>query len=151
VPAKKRPPLDALTRAFYSGVMRREIMVPLDKYDVQALNELAIASDDAVMANASALLEWLQDANWPVYQGVLNRLKPLGDKLVIPISEILRGDDSIWKSWIVYDLIGGFDTQSQALYSDVLKEVLLSASQDDYREGLIDYVEMQLSSIAKNA
>jgi hypothetical protein len=126
-------------------------MVPLDKYDVQALNELAIASDDAVMANASALLEWLQDANWPVYQGVLNRLKPLGDKLVIPISEILRGDDSIWKSWIVYDLIGGFDTQSQALYSDVLKEVLLSASQDDYREGLIDYVEMQLSSIAKNA
>ena len=126
-------------------------MVPLDKHDEEALKELAIASDDAVLANADALLEWLQDANWPVYRGVLNRLIPLGDRLVLPLSEILRGDDSIWKSWIVCDLIGGFDTSTQALYSDILNEVLLAASQDDYREGLIDYVEIQLSSIAKNA
>lgn len=125
-------------------------MVPLDKHDEEALKELAIASDDTVLANADALLEWLQDANWPVYQGVLNRLIPLGHRLVQPLSEILRGDDSSWKSLIVCDLIGGFDTSAQVLYSDILSQVLLAASQDDYREGLIDYVEIQLSSIAKN-
>jgi hypothetical protein len=125
-------------------------MIPLNKFDLKALNKLMDTTDKEVLASAPQLLEWLKDKNWPVHSGVISRLIPLGDKLIEPISEVLRGNDSIWKSWIVVDLIGGFDCQTQTLYSDILNEVLLSASEDDYREGLIDSIEIQLSTLKGN-
>jgi hypothetical protein len=132
--------------ALYVGIA----MVPLNKFDLKAIENLEEASDEEVLANADELLVLLQDKNWPIYAGVINRLLPIGGSLVEPISKVLKGNDSIWKSWIVHDLIGGFDSQVQSLYAPVLNEMLLSASQDDYREGLIDYVEIQLSKIEGN-
>ena len=99
-----------------------------------------------MIENADQLLEWLQDRNWPVFKGVVNRLSVLGNELVLPINNILKGNDSIWKANIVGYLIPSFSKESQLLYTKSLETLLAEFDENDLREGVIDFVEMQLSN-----
>jgi hypothetical protein len=127
-----------------------EVMIPKDKHDLDALELLAQASDEDVIKNANELLEWLQDINWPVFNGIVARLSPLGNKLELPITKILNGSDSIWKANIVGHLIPLFDKDSQQIYTNTLKELLNKFDENDLYEGVIDFVEIQLKNVSKN-
>src|SRR5512139_1927496 len=80
-------------------------LVPTSKDDFHACANLAAATDEEIAPLAAELLEWLQDMNWPVAPLVRQRLARLGTRLVEPISGILRGDDDIWKFWIIVSLL----------------------------------------------
>ena len=121
-------------------------MIPKEKNDEEAIKRLMSASDDQVIENADQLLEWLQDINWPVFKGIVKRLSVLGNELVVPISNIMESDDSIWKANIVGHLIPSFSKESQKLYTTSLKKLLAEYDENDLREGVIDYVEIQLSN-----
>lgn len=125
-------------------------MVPTNKHDLEAVKALQSASDDQVINNAEELLEWLQDANWPVFNGVVNRLSRLGDRLLVPINRILNGDDSVWKANIVGHLIPSFSLENQQLYVKSLESVLAEYKDNDLREGVIDFIEMQLANDREN-
>ena len=78
-------------------------IVPLNKHDFETCDLLDTALDNVVSRKIPELLEWLQDMNWPVFERVADRLSKLDEQLVEPISEILNGNDEIWK----YCLISG--------------------------------------------
>ena len=126
-----------------------EIMIPSSKYDLEAVDALRIASDEEVLKSADVLLEWLQDCNWPVFQGIAGKLSLYGFELYESIENILLGTDVIWKANIVGYLIPKFSSESQLRYNKLLTELLKNTSDSDFEEGLIDFIEVQLSRNAK--
>ena len=121
-------------------------MIPKDKQDEQSIILLQSASNEEVIEKAEQLLEWLQDKNWPVFEGVVKRLSCLGNELEAPVSKILEGSDSKWKANIIGHLIPSFSHESQLRYSESLKILLAKYDENDLREGVIDFVEIQLSN-----
>ena len=122
----------------------------MDKHDLNSIELLRIASDEDVLENLEQLLACLQDRNWPVFDGIVDRLSTLGSELVLPICRILEGGDSIWKANIIGHLIPAFSHVEQQLYSVPLEKVLAQYDENDLREGVIDFVEIQLSNSRKN-
>jgi len=125
-------------------------MLPTDKHDLDSVSALRDAADSEVLKNTAELLQWLEDCNWPVFEGVTERLSSLGEELYGDISDLLRCDDTILKANIVGHLIPKFDIDAQLLYADLLKDMLVNPSSADFEEGLVDFIEMQLSNVAKN-
>lgn len=82
-------------------------LVPKDKFDMQACKRLEKASDEEVIYHLDDLLGWTADVNWPVASHVIDRVKVLGDELVVPLKNILSSADDTWKYFIIVHLIPG--------------------------------------------
>jgi hypothetical protein len=120
-------------------------MIPSSKYDLEAVDALQKASDEEALKDADTLLEWLQDCNWPVFEGITGKLSLYAFELYEPIENILLGTDAIWKANIVGHLIPKFSCESQLIYNELLKNLLNNPSSSDFEEGLVDFIEEQLS------
>jgi Domain of unknown function (DUF5071) len=80
-------------------------IVPVNRFDDEAVDNLRRADKAAVLAQARPLLQWLQDINWPVAGDVAEVLRPYANDLKAELLEILRGDDGVWKYWCIGCLI----------------------------------------------
>ena len=125
-------------------------MVPLSKNDLSSVEKLTSATDEEVIEKLPQLLEWFQDYNWPVFPAICERISKLTMGTEEQIRKILVGDDIIWKCCIVGHLFPKMEIGQIQSYEKLLQNLLVNASMDDYKEGFIDYVEIQLSRIAKN-
>lgn len=113
-------------------------IVPKDKFDMAACKRLSKASDAEVIDHLDDLLGWTADVNWPVASHVINRVKVLGDELVLPLKNILSSADDTWKYFVIVHLIPGLREEvfsqlesdlerivSNPTDSEVLEEVYL--------------------------
>ena len=80
-------------------------IVPANKSDLDACNNLLQASDEEVKEKLNELLEWVQDINWPVAVHICERLKNIGSPLVEPVKNILLSTDEVWKYWVISGLL----------------------------------------------
>ncbi|MCH8497040.1 MAG: DUF5071 domain-containing protein [Marinobacter sp.] len=80
-------------------------LIPTHKCDDAACAALAAASNQEVIPYIGALLQCLQDLNWPIAGPVAERLAVMGIELAEPIKEVLSGNDEIWKYWLVSHLL----------------------------------------------
>ena len=125
-------------------------MVPKNKFDTEAIEQLQRATDSEVLEHAEELLDWLQDINWPIFEGVVGRLSSFGNELYESIVKILLSTDTILKANIVGHLIPKFSLSAQKKYSQELRKLLINPSNSDFEEGLIDFIEIQLSKNDKS-
>lgn len=125
-------------------------MIPSSKIDIEAIKKLEVADEKEILQNIPELLEWLQDCNWPVFERVCNRLSSLDEKIEKEVLDVLNGGDVIWKANLVGHLLPKLRIEAQMKYISVLTNLLKNASSEAYEEGLVNYIEMQLSNIAKN-
>lgn len=96
-------------------------LVPKDKHDISNINKLYNLSDEEMKLIVYDLLEWIQDYNWPVAQELIPLLKEREDIIFPYMSDILRGDDFMWKYWIMDLIIPGFSFEHKnALKDDIL-------------------------------
>ena len=97
-------------------------LVPKDKHDISNIDKLYSLSDEEMKPIVYDLLEWIQDYNWPVAQELIPLLKEREDIIFPYMSDILRGDDFMWKYWIMDLIIPGFSFEHKnALKDDILK------------------------------
>ncbi len=112
--------------------------LPKDKFDDKNIPLLFAASDDELKPVIPDLLEWLQDYNYPVAQKLLPFLQQREDLVFPYISEILNGDDAMWKIWVMELLIPSFNH----LHRNMLKEQILTLTKlqikDDDDEAVAD-------------
>ncbi len=95
-------------------------LIPKNMHDIS--NKLYSLTDDEMKTIIYDLLEWVQDYNWPVAQELVPVLKEREDIIFPYMSDILRGDDFMWKYWIMDLLIPGFSLEHKnALKDDILK------------------------------
>lgn len=96
-------------------------LVPKDKHDISNINKLYSLTDEEMKLIVYDLLEWIQDYNWPVAQELIPLLKEREDIIFPYMSDILRGDDFMWKYWIMDLIIPGFSFEHKnALKDDIL-------------------------------
>lgn len=96
-------------------------LVPKNKHDVSNINKLYSLTDDEMKLIVYDLLEWIQDYNWPVAQELVPLLKEREDIIFPYMSDILRGDDFMWKYWIMDLIIPDFSIEHKnALKDDIL-------------------------------
>lgn len=70
---------------------------PRDKFDLAAVAALGGADANTLRPLLPELLEWLQDANWPVARPLAELLRPHQQAFDRELAAILRGDDEEWK------------------------------------------------------
>jgi len=75
--------------------------IPKNKSDLVACDYLERTSAAEVAPYIPELLEWLQDANWPVAGPVSKKLVSIGADVEPPIVNILKGSDEMWKYWVI--------------------------------------------------
>lgn len=96
-------------------------LVPKDKHDVSNIDKLYNLTDEEMKTIVYDLLEWVQDYNWPVAQELVSVLKEREDIIFPYMSDILRGDDFMWKYWIMDLIIPDFSFEHKnALKDDIL-------------------------------
>jgi hypothetical protein len=90
--------------------------IPKDKFDTTAVEQASQTGFPALNPILSDLLEWVQDANWPVAASTAALLTNAGVEILPYIKAILRSDDGTWKYWTI-------DLVVRNLHPDVLVEL----------------------------
>ncbi len=80
-------------------------VIPKDKSDVNFIHELSKYDIKEVKEVVPELLTWLQDYNWPVAKYMAGYLSNFSNEVSNEILAILKGNDDIWKYWIVFTLV----------------------------------------------
>ncbi len=119
-----------LTIALYENM----IIVPTNKSDFIACENLEVAQDSEVIALLPELLEWLQDINWPVASVVLERISSLGEPLVEPVINILEGSDEVWKYWIVLCLLPKIGIETRRSFIPALSKIVNAPTSEEIKE-----------------
>ena len=79
--------------------------IPKSKHDIDAIERAQLIGFPAISPIVSELIEWLQDANWPVAQKTADLLAS-GDLPILPaIRSVFNSSDNIWKFWVITLLV----------------------------------------------
>lgn len=70
--------------------------IPSDKFDHAALERARAIGFPTLNPHIPALLEWLQDPNWPIFQDVADLLSDAGPALLPHMRKVLASDDAEW-------------------------------------------------------
>ena len=86
-----------------------QTLLPVDKFDSEAVKRLSGLDDEQIEPIVPKLLEWIQDMNWPVAQLVCELLNEHYSVVEPQLYELLKPGqtDDIWKYNIIKYLIGG--------------------------------------------
>jgi len=115
-------------------------LVPIDKFDDEACENMKAASDEDLIPHIERLLECLQDLNWPIAPPVSDRLSTLGLELVSPILKILAGDDEVWKYWVVSHLLHDVNDEVFRALRFKLNKIRLQPTKGEVKEEVHDVV-----------
>jgi len=121
----------------------REI-VPTDKSDVDRAEAAVAAGFPAVEPVLGVLVEWLQDANWPVARVLIPFLQSVGEPLIPHIWSVLRSDDLLWKYWVISLLIPALPRDAAALFRGELERLTYHPEPNERREELDQQASLAL-------
>ena len=113
-------------------------LLPKNKFDSSGMEGLKRLSDEEIHPILPALLEWIQDMNWPVAQKVLPVLA-MHEKCLVPLirARLQPGEgDDIWKYWIVARLLPLFSQESLASLLPSLERIALQPTDGEKDEGV---------------
>ncbi|MHA3916746.1 DUF5071 domain-containing protein [Halovulum sp. GXIMD14793] len=114
--------------------MSYDTCIPKDKFDLEALARAKMLGFPELDPAIPALLEWLQDMNWPVANDVANLLAGAGPAIVPHIRFVLSSDDAVWKYWVLSTLLPKLDP---SISTDLIPDIARLANrptEDDKRE-----------------
>ena len=123
--------IEAYIRLRYVDDMKLQDCIPKTKHDCDAIEQATSVSFPLINPIIPNLLEWLQDANWPVAHPTAHLLTQAGPEIVPHIRQVLSSSDSIWKFWTLKLLVINLQPNLlEELRPDIMK--LTSTSiQDD--------------------
>ena len=125
---------------------KRMKIIPEHKLDFDACKNLQLASDEQIINDLPALLEWLQDINWPVARYVRDRIQNLGSPLIEPTRTILNGSDDVWKYSIACHLLPC--TSKEVI--NALKPELLRLANNPTKSEELEEVNLAVQELLEN-
>lgn len=91
---------------------------------MEAVDYLQTCAFEEVRSDVPALLEWLQDLNWLVGDGIGHYLSPYVNEIKEDILPILLSDDDQWKYGIVLCLLDATSVKLDEAYLPVLQRMV---------------------------
>ena len=127
--------------------MDTQNLIPKDKFDLDAVKRLSIATSEQVSAVAPFLLEWIADMNWPVATELIHILPKFHKELIPSIEQILinQKNDTIWKYWIISQLLIQFPKESIKSLLPIIQEyadsVTNNEDEEDLKKSALDFLD----------
>ncbi len=121
--------------------MNLEALIPKDKFDIETAHQLNQYSYQELKPIIPDLLEWLQDCNWPVSKPVAEYLLTVSEHLTDDIVRILRGNDDIWKYYILTVFFQDTDKTIDIKVIAELERMLENPTQGEEEEGVLVVAE----------
>jgi hypothetical protein len=110
-------------------------LLPQDKMDVERAKKVVDYGYPGVAPILPVLIYWMQDLNWPVAQELAPFLAQIGAPLKQPVLNVLKSQDTIWKYWVISQLVNTDDLQLAKAIGPELQHLQLktagSADEDD--------------------
>ena len=127
--------------------MNEQNLIPKDKFDLDAAKRLSLATPEQVSVVATSHLEWIADMNWPVALELIHVL-PKFYKEIIPSIELILinpENDTIWKYWIIRQLLIQFPKESIINLLPIIQEYADSVpnneDEDDLKKSALDFLD----------
>lgn len=113
-------------------------LVPKDKFDNSNVEKLKNLTDSEIKPILPALLEWIQDCNWPVASDILPVLALHQSDLIPLIHGVLSPNEKndMWKYWIITWLTPLFSDESIDCILPDIKRIATSPTQSELSEGI---------------
>ena len=108
--------------------------IPKDKFDTAAIKLARQIGFPALNPILSDILEWVQDANWPIAAETAALLSNAGLEILPHVKAILRSDDGIWKYWTIDLVVRNSSSDVLLELRNDLVRLTESPTQDDQRE-----------------
>lgn len=121
-------------------------LLPAHKLDTDAASKLVALGFPAVEPVLPALLEWLQDMNWPVARVVQPFLAGIGAPLAPPIRTVFASGDSLWKYWVIQGVVGECPALARALAPE-LERLAYEPTPEDREEGVQELAAQVLRKV----
>src|SRR3954453_10350146 len=124
--------------------MRSELtkLLPSDKRDTEKVKAIVALGFPAVEPILPALLEWMQDINWPVAQALQPFLASIGAPLAPHIRSVLNTDDDVWKNWVLCHIVVESPELQTMLRADI--EILATGPQGGEQAEELDVLARQI-------
>ncbi|HOH37098.1 MAG TPA: DUF5071 domain-containing protein [Spirochaetota bacterium] len=103
--------------------------IPKNKFDVVSVSELSKYEYSFYKPILGNLFEWIQDINWPVAKVIIPLLIKAEKDIIPYVKDILNSNDSIWKYWVISQVVDGMDS--------IVKKTILIELKEDF-ESIID-------------
>ncbi|WP_298153614.1 DUF5071 domain-containing protein [Flavobacterium sp.] len=86
-------------------------LIPKHKFDIETAEKLNDYSIDELRPIIPALLEWMQDGNWPVFYPIRLFFEKHVEEIQNEILDIFKTNDHLWKYWILLNLGKGINDE----------------------------------------
>ncbi len=110
-------------------------LMPSTKLEADKAHKLVALGYPAVAPALAEMLEWVEDASWPVAQVFLPFLARIGAPLASHVRYVLQSQDEQWKRVVLGSVVGESKALAQALTVD-LHRLKDSPSAAEKAEGL---------------
>lgn len=104
-------------REWHKKELKIKSLIPKNKDDFQTVERLKNYSFSEIQSIIPDLLEWLQDMNWPISKPIADFLFPYIDHISPEILNILKGNDEMWKYWILISF--GRDIKNKLVLNEI--------------------------------
>ena len=119
-----------------------------DKFDVETAERLVALGYPAVAPALPALLEWIQDMNWPVASTLAPFLAAIGRPLVPELWRVLHSNDLVWKYWCISCVIAEMPLDVAIEFEPELQRLARSPTPPERAEGLAEVARDALARLA---
>jgi hypothetical protein len=109
--------------------------LPKDKFDTDKIDSVIALGFPAIEPILPALLEWMQDINWPVAQALQPFLTSIGGPLAPHVRYVLSTDDDVWK-WSVLHCIVLRSPELQTILRADIERIATCPTQGEQAEEL---------------
>lgn len=115
-------------------------LMPSTKLEADKAQKLVALGYPAVAPALAEMLEWVEDASWPVAQVFLPFLARIGAPLAPHVRYVLQTQDEQWKRVVLANVVGESKALAQALTVDLhrLKDSPTAAERAEGLEVLAD-------------
>lgn len=106
--------------------MDNQVFIPKDKFDVAAVERLALACPEQISGIERPLLEWIADINWPVAKELIKILPKYYKEIVPAIVVLLSNQEDIYlKIFIVEHLRPRLPNDSFIEFASLIQALIL--------------------------
>ncbi|MDQ0060015.1 hypothetical protein J2T14_002187 [Paenibacillus harenae] len=118
--------------------MNTSELIPQHKNDHERVNILKTLELIEIKPILPDLLVWLQDANWPIAQGVEDIVINFQDELIPYVRDIFQTNDGTWKYFLLHGLIKRLPDSVLILLKSDLERMKNTPTPDEEYEELED-------------
>ena len=98
-------------------------MLPKDKFDISAVEQLQAVDTHQVIPLLPKMLEWIQDMNWPVAKPMVEVLLCYPNEITPLVETVLYSEDDMWIYWCLVELVPKLPFYSKLVLTDAVEQI----------------------------